>query len=178
MFFLNSNRIPGILLSMGYTDLHAQLLITPPYLTAFVSVILNGYLCDRFNARIVIMVVSFLFQIAGYLGMMLLSDINLKYASAVIACIGIYTPYAPLMSWCTNAVHGNSTKTAILTALVVACGNCGGIINSFLFPKANAPNHVLGNRVLAGFAATGIFGIALQTYLLKRERKFLQDSRL
>lgn len=58
--------LPTIINEMGYSSTHAQALSVPPYIFAFIVVLLSTYLSDRFLSRSVPIVVLCLMGALGY----------------------------------------------------------------------------------------------------------------
>jgi cyanate permease len=58
--------LPTILRDMGHTALTAQALTAPPYLFAFVAVLVTAYLSDRHQSRAFYIVLHALLAAAGY----------------------------------------------------------------------------------------------------------------
>lgn len=48
------------------------------------------------------------------------------------------------LAWVTNNNSG-STSAALVSAMVIASGNIGGIINAYLYPKSHSPDFLIGN---------------------------------
>jgi len=167
-----SFAFPSILLQMGHTPRTAQLLSSPPYIFALASILLNGRLVDKYNVRFPVLLSALVLQISGFGGMILFSDnINLKYASSFLACIGSNTLISPFLSWVTQTAgseeKGSSTEAGFMTGLVLSIGNLGGFLNAYLYPRAvggQAASHDFGNlvNVIFGvFAICGCIGIRM-----------------
>ncbi|KAI9140708.1 major facilitator superfamily domain-containing protein [Paraphysoderma sedebokerense] len=156
---------PTILNLLGYKDLMAQLLSTPPYLVAMFFTIFVAYQSDIKRQRSLYVAITLIVAMIGFLGMMLGPNASVKYFFSFLACSGAFAAVPPFLSWLSNNTLG-STQTAVATAMTIATGNIGGVINSFLYPKSHAPHYVFGHSINVAFLALAVVltGVLRRTY--------------
>jgi hypothetical protein len=95
---------------------------------------------------------------------------TVKYIFSFAACIGLNTVIPPTLSLLTSTSKQNKSAAGFLIALVISFANLGGISTGYLYPKANAPHHFLGNGVNAAFGIVAFIGIMMLRFLISRGR--------
>ncbi|KAI0632655.1 major facilitator superfamily domain-containing protein [Trametes polyzona] len=111
--------LPTIISSLGFSASHAQLLTVPPNICGALFTVLSGILSDRFRAG---------------------------YAATVVAACGIYPCVACILAW-TGANMGGEVKRGVVLAMVIGCGNLGGIVASFIYRPQDSPRYHLGHGI-------------------------------
>jgi phosphatidylinositol 3,5-bisphosphate 5-phosphatase len=154
---------------MGYSALASQALSAPPYLIAFVVVLLTSYLSDRLRTRSVFVMFSAILAALGY-SMLCLSGIfhlsaPYRYLGIYPATSGFFSAITIIITWTVNnqqSSEGKGTGMAILNII----GQLGPLVGVRLFPDTDAPYYVKGMSVCAGFMlGVGILAAGLRWWL-------------
>lgn len=156
---------PSILLRMGYSSLSAQLLSSPPYLLALVSILVAGKIVDKYDARFPVLIVNFILGSIGFTGMIVFENMNIKYAFSFLACVGCNAAVSPFLSWLSYTAKGSSTAAGFLIGLVISIGNLGGVLTGFLYPS---DVFYIGNGVNACFGVLALGGCIALKWLICR----------
>jgi len=136
-----SNFFSQLIVSFGYTPNQSLLYGTPGGVVEVVSLIVCGYLGDRFKNRILISTSGLLISI---MGMLLIVCLPLSNNSGRLA--GYYltqaspTPFVALLSLISSNVAGYTKKTTVAALYLIAyCA--GNIIGPQTFRPKDAPNY-------------------------------------
>ncbi|EGS21223.1 uncharacterized protein CTHT_0030700 [Thermochaetoides thermophila DSM 1495] len=174
--------LPTILQAMGHSALTSQALAAPPYLVAFIAVLLTAHASDKVGARSPFLIAHALFSAAGYT-ILALSDTKLlghippdswiRYFAVYPAAIGFFSVVVLTVSWSVNNTtnHASSSgqrRGAAAFALLQAVGQCGPLLGTRLYPDRQAPYYTMGMAVCA-VAMVGVAVLAgLGRWYLKR----------
>ncbi|CAK7218481.1 hypothetical protein SCUCBS95973_003501 [Sporothrix curviconia] len=180
MFFLTNMAysslpvfLPTILTAMGHDAVSAQALAAPPYLAAFVIVLVTARLSDRMRARAPLLIAHALASAAGY-GILSLSDAAvgrtsiLRYLAVYPAAIGFFNVVVLLIAWNLNNQRGAKRQGAAF-ALFQVIGQCGPLVGTRLYPDADKPLFLRGMRTMAAaMLGVAVLGVVLTAVLRRR----------
>lgn len=146
--------LPTIIHSMGYNPLTAQALTAPPYLLAFLSVLLTAYLSDRMQTRSPFVIFHALLSATSYLTIALLGHFQsphtlLRYFALFPAISGFFSCITLIITWTLNNQASDSGKGTGL-AVMNFVGQFGPVVGAGLFPEEQGPAYVRGMAVCAG----------------------------
>lgn len=129
--------LPTIIKSLGYTAVNANLLSVPPNMAAFFTVLITGYLSDKFKMRGPFMIVGVIISMAGYA--MLISNNHhlIQYGGTFLVAAGIF-PCSPLvMGWLANNLAPHYVR-ATGTGFQIMFANCSAFIATFTYLQKDA----------------------------------------
>lgn len=167
--------MPQLIRSMGYTSSTAQLLTIPPYTVGAIAALLSGIYADKFSWRapfiiaplcVVVIAYSILFVKAADLA----NNIPLCYFAICLACAGLYPITPGANAWTVINLAG-PTKKAQGVAYMIAVGNIGGIIGSYMYLDKESPKYPTGYGLSFGFACLGIVSAMVLEWGLWRTNK-------
>jgi len=129
--------LPTIIKSLGYTAVNANLLSVPPNMAAFFTVLITGYLSDKFKMRGPFMIIGVIISIGGYI-MLISSDHHLiQYGGTFLVAGGIF-PCSPLvMGWLANNLAPHYVR-ATGTGFQIMFANTSAFIATFTYLQADA----------------------------------------
>jgi MFS family permease len=168
--------LPTIIHDMGYTALTAQALSAPPYLLAFVVVILTAYLSDRYQSRSSFIILHSLIATVGYAtialcGYFRYGGTTLRYLALFPACVGFFSAITIIITWTVNNQKSETGKGAGV-AIMNVIGQVGPLVGTSVFPSEEGPWYVRGMSVCAGFMLlVGVLAGILRWYLDSQNRK-------
>lgn len=81
---------PTIIAQLGYTSWEAQLLTTPAYALAFISILLIAYASHKTQKRGLWIIIASIVSIVGYIVVLTSSQAGSRYAGIFIAVMGVY----------------------------------------------------------------------------------------
>ncbi|KAI1848213.1 hypothetical protein JX266_005926 [Neoarthrinium moseri] len=181
MFFLTNMAysslpvfLPTILREMGHTALESQALSAPPYLIAFITVLITAYLSDRLQTRSLFIVAHALSSALGYTVMALARPLSispmLRYLAVYPAATGFFNVVVLVIAWTINNQPTESRQGGGF-ALLQVIGQCGPLVGTRLYPKRDGPFFEPGMWACAG----AMFGVAalgalLRLYLARKNR--------
>ncbi|KEF51640.1 uncharacterized protein A1O9_12275 [Exophiala aquamarina CBS 119918] len=163
--------LPTIINSMSFSPLASQALAAPPYLFAFLFVLIIGRYSDKFaDSRSWFLIGVSLLSAISYAGIALagslheaLGDaggITIRYVGVYGAAMGLFASVTLIITWTLNNQATATGKGTGLTILNII-GQCGPLIGVHLFPQSQGPFYIQGMAVCAGFMGIGVAGLAL-----------------
>ncbi|KAF2451336.1 MFS general substrate transporter [Karstenula rhodostoma CBS 690.94] len=147
--------LPTILHEMGHTALTAQALTAPPYLFAFVVVLLTAYLSDRHHSRAWYIILHALLAAAGYAtlalcGLFTANLPTLRYLSLFPATAGFFAAITIIITWTLNNQSSSSAKGTGV-AIMNVIGQTGPLLGTSIFPSTDGPFYTRGMTICASF---------------------------
>ncbi|PSN62040.1 hypothetical protein BS50DRAFT_613134 [Corynespora cassiicola Philippines] len=173
--------LPTILRDMGYESITAQGLSAPPYLVAFLVVLLTAYFSDRLRTRSTFIIVHSLLATFGYgsiavLGHYKSSYTTLRYLALYPATAGFFSAITIIITWTINNQESDSQKGTGMAILNVI-GQMGPLVGTSIFPKEDGPWYVRGMTICAIFMSlVGILATVLRL-VLQRQNKRSRDEK-
>lgn len=164
-----SNFQAILLTTFGYTSQEALVLLTPAGLIGAITVILCGYLSDRWNDRSLVMMICLLPTILGA-ALMIGLDPNgvpknkpgLLAASFITGTFG--AAFMLLLAWNASNISGHSKKVTV-NAITLVSFCAGNIIGTQTFQSTQAPGYVSGKAsIVATLSAQILVSIVLRIY--------------
>lgn len=152
--------LPQIMVNMGFSSTNAQLLSAPPYVCGAISALVVSKIADKFFWRLPFIVGPQLSLMTAYCVLYSFSgqisdNVALCYTFVHVATISVYPIIPGGNTWTVNNVAGPH-KRAMGVALMIALGNCGGIIGSMIFKGDEKPRYQTGWGTSLGFICLGI----------------------
>ncbi|KAF7537490.1 hypothetical protein G7054_g3680 [Neopestalotiopsis clavispora] len=156
----NKFTLPSITKAMGFTNTNAQLMTVPPYIAGAISAIFFARLSDHFYWRMPFVAMPLGMIAVGYSIIIsfkgdLPGHVGASMFAVIIACMGIYPVQPACSSWAANNLAPTSRR-AIGVAFVIATGNIGGIIGSYMFFDSESPSYFTGYGLAIAFGVTGM----------------------
>lgn len=155
--------LPTIIVGLGYSSLHAQLLTVPPNICGCVFTILFGYLSDKYRARGPFVLIGSLLSIVGYSILYATEIPVVGYIGTLIAACGLFPSSLCVLAW-TSGNAGGDIKRGAMIGIVSGIGNCGAIASSFIYRSQDSPRYHPGHAtniscscVLALLSTVGMF---------------------
>ncbi|KAK4521500.1 glycine hydroxymethyltransferase shm1 [Mucor velutinosus] len=167
---------PTIIDGFGFPVLESQLLSAPPNVAQTISIVLGGYLADKYkNKRGALMVTGFSVGAIGYMLLIILQGRWARYAALFVIPAGLGLQAPANIGW--SAINfPNLEIRVIAVAVVVMIGNSGGVIASYLYPVSDGPHYYFGNAFNLCCAVVGALFSGLASYLLYRQNRKLDNS--
>ncbi|ORX94249.1 MFS general substrate transporter [Basidiobolus meristosporus CBS 931.73] len=162
--------LPTIVRGLGFSSLTAQLFTCPPYFLAFLFTLATSYHSDRTKERGYHLILQAGVGIVGLVLMSTMTELKARYAAACVAAMGVFSCVPVLLSWVTNNVIG-ATKAATTSAMVIAFGNCGGLIASQFYRADEAPQYLRSNWLNVCFLSMAILLAFAMKISMKQENK-------
>ena len=168
--------MPEIMRGMGYSASDAQLLTVPPYVVGAISSLILGLYSDKMHWRMPFVVGPILVIIIAYAILFakaaeITSNVGLCYFAVCLACAGLYPISPGVNTWTVTNLAG-PTKKAQGAAYMIALGNIGGIIGSYMFIADEAPRYPTGYGLSLGLGVLGIIAaLALEWGLWMTNKK-------
>jgi len=129
--------LPSIIKALGYTAVNANLLSVPPNMAAFFTVLLTGYLSDKFKMRGPFMIVGVIIAMAGYAMLISTNHHLIQYGGTFLVAAGIF-PCSPLvMGWLANNLAPHYVR-ATGTGFQIMFANTSAFIATFTYLQKDA----------------------------------------
>lgn len=166
--------------SMGYSSTSSQALSAPPYLLAFIIVLITAYASDRSRTRSPYLITHALISATSYLTIALVGTFHaslpatlrtiIRYLAVYPATAGFFSAITLIITWSMdNRVdkEGKGASVAILNVI----GQCGPLLGTRLYPAEDGPWYVKGMGVCAGFMGfVAVLGFLLRVQLKRANR--------
>ncbi|KAJ5123240.1 hypothetical protein N7448_009337 [Penicillium atrosanguineum] len=171
--------------SMGYSTLHSQALSAPPYLFAFIVVLITAYFSDRTRTRSTYLITHALISslsylciaATGYFHTHLTPSVHtfIRYICVYPAVAGFFSAITLIITWSMDnriEKEGKGASIAILNII----GQCGPLLGTRLYPQSDGPWYVRGMTVCSFFMlVVAILAVVLRV-LLQRENRVRAGS--
>lgn len=141
--------LPTIVVGLGYSSLHAQLLTIPPSVCGCVFTIIYGMASDRLGVRGPLVLLGSLFSLTGYVMLFATDKPLVGYITTLIAAAGLYPSSACIIAW-TSGNAGGDIKRGAMIALVGGIGNSAAIASSFIYRSQDSPRYLPGHETNIG----------------------------
>lgn len=145
---------------MGYSSLASQALSAPPFLAAFVVVLVTTYFSDRNRTRSPYLITHALLSSISYLAIAATGHFHthfstkthvvIRYLCVYPATSGFFSAISLILAWTMDnrvANEGKGTSVAILNLI----GQCGPLLGTRLYPESDGPWYIRGMAVCSFF---------------------------
>lgn len=173
--------LPTILRDMSFSELASQALAAPPYLCAFVFLLLIAHFSDKIpDSRAWFIIGVSILSSASYGAIALAGALHehigesgtltIRYIGVYGAASGFFSAVTLIITWTLNNQRSATSKGTGMTIIQVV-GQCGPLLGVRLFPKSQAPYYVPGMSVCSAFMLlVAILALALRWYLARRNK--------
>lgn len=169
--------LPTILEGMGYESINAQGLSAPPYFLSFLVCILSTWFADKTQQRGLMLIGLSLIGGTGYIILATVTSTGVRYFAIYLAAAGIFPAIANILPWVLNN-QGTDSKRGAGMALLNIIGQCGPLLGTRLYPKAEGPYYRKGMAVCASFMFfNGFLALVLRTLLQRQNKKLEEEER-
>ncbi|VVT45812.1 uncharacterized protein SAPINGB_P000903 [Magnusiomyces paraingens] len=163
--------LPSIIEGMGYQNIEAQGMTSPPYLVAVIAILTVCYFSDRYLKRAFFLVASLALAAVGYILLAVSPVTGGRYFGLYLAVPGVYAALAMIMAW-TGDNQGSDSKRGVGYVILHVFGMTGPIVGTFLFPDSERPHYRKGIWVTFGIVIfTIVFGAVYGLYLFRENKK-------
>ncbi|KAH8728708.1 SacI homology domain-containing protein [Phaeosphaeriaceae sp. PMI808] len=168
--------LPQILHDMGFESITAQGLSAPPYLFAFLVVVVTAYYSDRLQTRSTFVILHSFLATAGYGIIAILAYVEsthtlIRYIALFPAVAGFFSAITIIITWTLNNQETDSKKGTGM-AIMNVIGQVGPLVGTSIFPEEEGPWYVKGMSICAGFMLlVGVLAAVLRVVLIRENRK-------
>lgn len=157
---------------MGYSALSSQALSAPPYLIAFIVVLLTAFYSDKHKNRSFFICFHALLAAGGYamitIAGILKASPMWRYWAVYPAASGFFSAVTLLITWTINNQESDAKKGTGVAILNII-GQLGPFIGTALYPEADKPYYVRGMAACTGFMlAVVVLSLWLRKILQKK----------
>ncbi|CAG8606567.1 17798_t:CDS:2, partial [Racocetra persica] len=124
-------------------------------------------LSDRTNLRGPFLMLFASIGVVEYIIILYSENMKVKYIATCIISIGIAPCSAIAIIWLSNNLSP-PLKCNIGVAMMISCGNCGGIIATQIYHSVDYPNYVLGHTIASSTLLAAACLSAIQYVMLGR----------
>ncbi|KAE8385954.1 major facilitator superfamily domain-containing protein [Aspergillus alliaceus] len=178
--------LPTIIEDMGYSSVTSQALSAPPFLFAFIIVLLTAYISDRNRKRSLYLITHALLSSASYLIIALTgyfhghlpsrAHILIRYLCVYPATAGFFSAITLIMTWTMDnrvAKEGKGASIAIMNII----GQCGPLLGTRLYPSVDRPWYIRGMAACSFFmVVVAVLAFVLRVILLRACRTVEQEE--
>lgn len=173
--------LPTILSDMSFSRLASQGLAAPPYLCAFVFLLVIAHFSDKIpDSRAWFIVGVATLSSVSYAAIALAGvlhehigdagTLTIRYIGVYGAAMGFFSAVTLIITWTLNNQQSATAKGTGMTIIQIV-GQCGPLLGVHLFPKSQAPYYVPGMSVCAGFMLlVAALALVLRWDLARRNR--------
>lgn len=165
-------------LSMGYSALRSQALSAPPYLVAFIVVLVTAYYSDKNQNRGLFICFHALLAAGGY-AMMTITGIFKasavwRYWGIYPAASGFFSAVTLLIAWTINN-QDSDAKKGTGVAILNIIGQLGPFIGTGLYPETDGPFYIRGMAACTIFMLV-VAGLSLLLRTILRKKNMVMDA--
>ncbi|KAI4134436.1 MAG: hypothetical protein LQ341_006023 [Variospora aurantia] len=146
--------LPTIINDMGYSTLRSQALSAPPYLVAFITVVMTAYYSDKYKDRSLFICFHALLAAGGYAMITLAGALKAnslwRYGGLYPAASGFFSAVTLLITWTINN-QDSDAKRGTGVAILNLIGQLGPFIGTALYPESDKPYYVPGMAICTVF---------------------------
>ncbi|KAF3010319.1 hypothetical protein E8E14_006752 [Neopestalotiopsis sp. 37M] len=117
---------------LGFTEVQANGLSTPPYVAAMLLMFVEGYLSDKIRLRYPFLYLNVCMNIVGLCLMVWSHSSAAQYLGTIFLTAGCSAAIPFIMVWQANNIRG-TWKRAFCSASMISFGGMGGIAGSLVF---------------------------------------------
>lgn len=160
---------------MGYSSISSQALSAPPFLVAFLVVLLTARASDSIASRSPFVCFHALLAFMGYAmiaigGLLEWSNI-FRYLCVYPAAAGFFSAITIIITWVMNNQESNAKKGTGMTILNLI-GQTGPLLGTRLYPDSDKPYFVRGMTVCAiAMLLVVALSLLLRMMLLRENRR-------
>jgi len=161
--------LPTILKEMGHSPLASQGLAAPPYLVAFLMVLITARASDNARSRSPFIIIHALQSLTGYALLAYAEPLGLsptiRYLALFPAAVGFFSVVALTVTWSINNQPTESRQGGGF-ALLQVIGQCGPLLGTRLYPASHAPYYARGmHACAAAMLGVAFLAVALRFYM-------------
>ena len=161
---------------MKFSALASQALSAPPYLVAFLVVLLTAFLSDRSRNRSHYIIFHAIMGSLGYLLIAITGALraNLwwRYIGVFPAASGFFSAVTLILAWTINNQNSDS-KRGTGVAILNLVGQFGPLLGTRIYPDSDRPYYVKGMSICSGFMIlVAILAFILRTILAAENRRY------
>ncbi|KAL8376090.1 hypothetical protein RB595_007282 [Gaeumannomyces hyphopodioides] len=160
--------IPATLRTMGYTQVTAQWMTVPIWVSASVAMLTISYFSDRTGDRRWC-VAGCMAAAAACCGVCLGTDAGAaRYAMLCLLAGALWTATPQILTWASELLALPDQKRSVALALINSFGTLSVLWGSRLWPSAESPAHRTGFSAVAAMSAAGALTAALMPLAFAR----------
>jgi len=162
--------LPSILVAMGYSGIHAQLMSVPPFIWAATVCVVVAVLSQRINRKGLWILIVMPFTAAGFIVQLTAKTVAVKYFGLFFCLTGSFTAAPLILSWSVDNSAGQATR-AISSGFVITFANCAGVLATWTYRVVDAPKYKTGHVLNLSFALLSLpLTVAAVCNLMRRNR--------
>ncbi|KAL8906565.1 MAG: hypothetical protein Q9207_001949 [Kuettlingeria erythrocarpa] len=170
--------LPTIIEDMGYSALRSQALSAPPYLVAFIVVLVTAYYSDKYHNRGLFICFHALLAAGGYAMMTIAGIFKVsalwRYWAIYPAASGFFSAVTLLIAWTINN-QDSDAKKGTGVAILNIIGQLGPFIGTGLYPETDGPFYIHGMAACTIFMLV-VAGLSLLLRIILRRENTVRDA--
>ncbi|KAJ5488773.1 hypothetical protein N7539_003663 [Penicillium diatomitis] len=178
--------MPTIIKDMGYSELSAQALSAPPYLVAFLVVLLTAWASDRSCTRSTYLIAHALISSLAYLAIAATGyfhshlspqlHVLIRYICVYPATAGFFSAITLIITWSMDNRLEKEGKGASI-ALLNIIGQCGPLLGTRLYPETDGPWYIRGMATCSFFMVlVAILAVCLRVTLQRANQRLARAT--
>ncbi|KAK2772881.1 pantothenate transporter liz1 [Colletotrichum kahawae] len=169
-----TNLFPKIMSTLGFSRKVTYAMLSIPYLTVFVIVLVTCWQADRLRERTWHIVVNVAVCVAGLIIMGATLAVPTRIVANILMISGVTSASNINLVWIGSSVPSPSPNRAASIASINMVGRLGNVIGGYLFPTSQANRYPMAVGAEGGAALLGIGGVLFYRRYLKRQNERLQ----
>ncbi|KAL3471091.1 major facilitator superfamily domain-containing protein [Aspergillus californicus] len=151
--------LPTIISNLGYSNANAQAMTVPPYVFACLVTTFSGWAADRYQQRMLSVLLPNLMALCGFIIMLVSS----RYPSVPgVTLLGVFLttgglyPISPAVTAWISLNCAGTMKRAVGIGAMISFSQLGGIVGSNIYISNQSPTYPVGFGISLGMLA--VFG--------------------
>lgn len=168
---------PTIVQSMGFSNITALLLTSPPYFVSGIIGIVIAWTSGHFNERTWHITATLLLAIAGFVITMATLDKAARYAASILFATGAFGVGSVILGWVSATLSQTPEKKAVAYSMVNVSATIAYLYTAYLWPSSDGPRYIPGFIAMACFAAGSLLcAWAMRLWLMRLNRKMRESE--
>lgn len=168
--------VPTIISQMGTFDrVEANGLSAPPYVIAFLTILLICWLSDRFALRGPFIVLCSVVAAVGFILQATTTGVVPRYIGVFLS-IQIFIGVPLTLAWVAS-IHSTESKRAGANVIMYTIGQCGPLLGTNVFPESEKPYYRKGMWISAAMCLmSGCLAVLLSVILIAENKKMEREG--
>ncbi|KLU84275.1 hypothetical protein MAPG_03319 [Magnaporthiopsis poae ATCC 64411] len=159
--------VPSILRVTGYTSVTAQWMTVPIWATGAVFQLALSWTSDRMRDRRCHVAALLALSAASCLVSAVAESQVVKYVMICLLVAGLHTGLPPMLNWMSEAMPFPDQKRSVAIAFVNGFGHLAIIYGSYLWPRSDGPQRIIGFACVTAAGGVGALLAAAAPYLFR-----------
>lgn len=160
--------MPIIVNGLGFTNVHAQLMMVPIYFVTAISYLIVAIVSDRYCLRSPFAVGGCILAAVGFAIVVGASKMGVRFFGLFVVAVPLYLSPSLNLVWLSGNT-GNFYKRATMVGVNQLIGNASGVVYGQMFPTQDLPRYIKGLCICLATQMVACFAFIVLFFYYRRE---------